>query len=112
MWATTSGTLDAAASYLGVTEAALRTSLRDGSTLAEVAEEKGKSVEGLKDALLTAARADLADAVEDGRLTAAQQAEILADLSDRIDDLVNGELKLRGHHGPRGFERPAPDDDA
>jgi len=94
--------LDAAADYLGITEEALRTSLREGSTLAEVAEEKGKSVDGLKDALVAAAKADLEEAVEDGRLTEAQQAEIVADLPDRIDDLVDGELGLRSGHGPRG----------
>jgi len=95
--------LDAAADYLGITEEALRTSLREGSTLAEIADEKGKSVDGLKDALVAAAKADLAEAVEDGRLTAAQQAEIVADLPDRIDDLVDGEIGLRMGHGPRGF---------
>lgn len=95
--------LDTAADYLGITEETLRTSLREGSTLAEIAEDKGKSVDGLKNALVTAAKADLAEAVEDGRLTAAHQAEIVADLPDRIDDLVNGELGLRGGHGPRGF---------
>ena len=97
------GGLDAAASYLGITEAALKTSLRDGSTLAEIAKAKGKSVDGLKDALVAAATADLAQAVKDGRLTAAQQTAILADLPDRVDDLVNGELGPRGGHGPRGF---------
>ena len=96
--------LDAAASYLGLTAAELKTSLSDGSTLAEIATEKGKSVDGLKDALVTAAKADLAEAVKDGRLTEAQQAEIVADLPDRIDDLVNGELGAkRFDHGPRGF---------
>jgi flagellar hook-length control protein FliK len=98
--------LDAAASYVGITEAALRTSLREGSTLAEIATEKGKSVDGLKAALVAAAKADLAEAVKDGRLTEAQQTEILADLPDRIDDLVNGDLGPRGDHAPRGFEGP------
>ena len=105
--------LDAAASYLGVTEAALETSLNDGSTLADIAKEKGKSVDGLKAALVAAAKADLAQAVKDGRLTEAQQTEILADLSDRIDGLVNGELRLHTGHGPRGFGfegAPAPGD--
>ena len=110
------GSLDAAATYLGLTEAALRTSLETGSTLAEIAEDKGKSVAGLKNALVAAAKADLAEAVEDGRLTAAQQAKIVADLPDRIDDLVDGELRLRGGHGPRGFgfggPPSAPSDDA
>ncbi|MDX6438522.1 MAG: hypothetical protein QOF45_1105 [Gaiellaceae bacterium] len=97
--------LGAAASYLGVTEAALQTSLSDGSTLAEVAQAKGKSVDGLKAALLTAAKADLAQAVKDGRLTAAQETEMLASLPARITDLVNGDLGPRGHDGrSNGFE--------
>ena len=102
------GGLEAAASYLGITEAALRTSLSDGSTLAEIAKEKGKSVDGLKAALVAAAKADLAEAVEDGRLTEAQQAKIAADLPERIDALVDGELKfgVRSDHGPRGDHGP------
>jgi transposase-like protein len=105
--------LGAAASYLGVTEAALETSLNGGSTLADIAKEKGKSVAGLKAALVAAARADLAQAVKDGRLTEAQQTAMLVDLSDRIDGLVNGELRLHTDHGPRGFGfegAPAPGD--
>ena len=96
--------LGAAASYLGVTEAALETSLSNGSTLADIATAKGKSVAGLKAALVTAAKADIAQAVKDGRLTEAQQTELLADLSDRIDGLVNGQLGLHIGHGPRGFD--------
>jgi hypothetical protein len=105
--------LDAAASYLGVTEAALRTSLSDGSTLADIAKEKGKSVAGLKASLVAAAKADIAQAVKDGKLTEAQQTEILANLSDRIDGLVDGELRVHTDHGPRGFGfegAPAPGD--
>ena len=99
--------LDAAATYLGVTEAELKTSLSDGSTLAEIAKEKGKSVDGLKSALVAAAKADLADAVEDGRADRAQQAEIIADLPDRIDDLVNGELRHKRFERGPGFGGPA-----
>jgi hypothetical protein len=110
--------LDAAARYLGITEAALQTSLNDGSSLADIAKEKGKSVDGLKDALVAAAKADLAQAVKDGRLTEAQQTKILADLTDRIDGLVNGQLRLHTDHGPRGsgssfgFEGAPPAGDA
>ena len=105
--------LDAAATYLGITEAQLKTSLSDGSTLAEIAQEKGKSVDGLKAALVAAAKADLAQAVTDGRLTETQQTQILADLSDRIDDLVNGELGLhRAGPGPGRFGGPPPLGDA
>lgn len=102
--------LDAAASYLGVTEAALRTSLSGGSTLADVAKEKGKSVAGLKAALVASAKADIAQAAKDGKLTEAQQTEILAGLSDRIDGLINGEIGVHNGHGPHGsgFEGPPP----
>lgn len=95
--------LDAAASYLGVTEAALRTSLSDDSTLADIAKEKGKSVAGLKAALVASAKADIAQAVKDGKLTEAQQTEILAGLADRIDGLINGDIGPRNGHGPHGF---------
>jgi hypothetical protein len=107
--------LDAAASYLGITEAELKTSLSDGSTLAEIAQAKGKSVDGLKAALVAAAKSDLARAVKDGRLTEAQQTEILSNLADRIDHLVNGELGLH-HVGPGarcfGSDGPPPLGDA
>ena len=92
--------LDAAASYLGLTDEELRTELEDGSTLAEVAGEQGKSVDGLVTALVDSAKADLADAVEAGRLTEAQQTEILDGLEERITTLVNE--GFQGGHGPPG----------
>lgn len=88
--------LGVAATYLGVTEDSLRTSLRNGSTLAALATANGKTADGLAAALLAAARADLDAAVAAGKLTEAQKTRILADLDDRIDDVVSGELR-----GPR-----------
>lgn len=90
----------AAASFLGLTEAELRAELESGKTLAEIATENGKSADGLEQALLDAAKADIAAAVAAGRLTEAEQQAILADLPQRIEDLVNGELPAP--HG-RGF---------
>ena len=101
------GGLDAAADYLGLTEAELHDQLRDGSSLAEIARAEGKSVDGLVAALVKSAKAELADAVEDGRLTDAQRDELEADLTDRIEALVEREPGLRGPGGPHGpgFER-------
>ncbi len=101
----------AAASYLGVTEDSLRTSLRSGDTLADVAKAKGKTSAGLVTALVTAATADIDEKVAAGKLTAERRTSILADLSDRIEAAVAGELGSgsRGGHGgppPAG----APDD--
>jgi polyhydroxyalkanoate synthesis regulator phasin len=81
--------LDAAASYLGLSEAELRTQLQSGKSLADVARDRGKSVDGLVQALTDAAKQKLDQAVAAGRLTQAQEDSILADLKQRISDRVN-----------------------
>jgi transposase-like protein len=100
--------LDAAATFLGVTEDALRTRLENGDTLAEVAKAEGKTASGLVDALVAAAKTDLDERVAEGRLTETQRTSILADLESRISDVVNGEagFGFRGGHGR--FEGPPP----
>lgn len=92
----------AAADFLGVTEAKLRTSLENGDTLAEVAKANGKTAAGLVDALVAAAKADLAEKVAAGRLTEAQRTSIVADLESRLDDVVNGEFSFGFRGGPGG----------
>ena len=99
--------LSAAATYLGVTESALRSSLRDGSSLADVARSKGKTVEGLVAAVVAAAKADLAEAVADGRLTEARRTAILADLPARITEMVELAPRFR-HSGGLGHGSPHP----
>src|SRR4051795_9641421 len=61
------GRLDAAATYLGITEAQLHTELAGGKTLAQVAQAHGKSVSGLVDALVADAKRHLDAAVAGGR---------------------------------------------
>jgi len=82
--------LDAAASYLGLTRAELGRQLRNGRSLADVARAQGKSVDGLEQALLDAARTQLDRAVSDGKLTSDQRDQILSELRDHVDELVNG----------------------
>lgn len=101
---------EAAARYLGLTQARLREALRDGKTLAQVARDRGKSVDGLVDALVAEAEEKLDRAVEEGRLNEAEKREMLSGLRERITDLVNGRFPPPFHrHGPRRaeFERPA-----
>jgi hypothetical protein len=93
------GNLDAAATYLGVTTAVLQTDLQGGQTLAQVATAQGKTADGLVAALVTAAKSDLDAAVTAGKLTAAQETSIEADLTAHITDLVNG---VRPSGGPGG----------
>jgi len=94
--------LDAAASYLGLTEDQLRTQLESGKTLAQVAKTQGKSVDGLEAAMVKDATTKLDAAVKAGRLTAAEEQHILSDLKQHVGDLVNGKLPERGPGRP-GF---------
>jgi len=82
--------LDAAAKYLGVTEAQLRTDLANGKTLADVAKAHGKTAAGVVDALVADAKTKLDTAVKAGRLMQAQADEMLSDLKGHLADLVNG----------------------
>jgi hypothetical protein len=86
--------LDVAATYLGMTEAQLRKALRGGKSLATVAKDKGKTVDGLIDALTAAAEKKWDEAAAAGRLgnhaTAADKQEFLAGVRERLTDLVNG----------------------
>ncbi len=103
--------LDAAASYLGLTEAQLRTQLNSGKTLAQVAKARDKSVDGLVDALVKAANEKIDQAVKDGRLTQAQANEIKQGQRERLADFVNnGRLQFRFRDGNRGgrFSHPEP----
>jgi hypothetical protein len=79
----------AIATYLGVTQAELRTQLQAGKSLADVAKAQGKTVAGLEDAIVADAKSHLDQAVTDGKLTAAQAATMLADLKSHVDDIVN-----------------------
>jgi hypothetical protein len=95
------GGLDAAADYLGLTEQELLEALRDGKTLAEIAEDEGKPVAGLIDAMVAASEEQIDEAVEDGRLDEDQAAELKEDLEEMIRDLVEGELPERLFGGPK-----------
>jgi polyhydroxyalkanoate synthesis regulator phasin len=86
------GILDAAAAYLGMTEAELREELRD-KTLAEIAKEKGKTAAGLVDELVATQTKRIDDAVDDGRLTDEQAARLEDGLEARMQALVDGEFR-------------------
>jgi polyhydroxyalkanoate synthesis regulator phasin len=101
--------LDAAAKYLGLTEAKLQAQLESGKTLAQVATAQNKTVDGLIAALKADAKQKLDDAVKVGRLSQAQETQILADLDQRITGFVNGKLmrhERRFEGRPFGGGRP------
>ncbi|HLK11931.1 MAG TPA: hypothetical protein VKW76_11160 [Candidatus Binatia bacterium] len=71
----------AAAQYLGLSPQDLRAELGSGKTLAGIAQTEGKSLDGLKTALLAAAGASPG-----------------SPLATRIDQIVNGSRAHHGHH--------------
>lgn len=90
--------LDAAAKALGITTDRLRTDLKNGQTIAQIAKSKNVAIKTVTDAMVAAAKKQLAS----------QEAEIESHLDEMIDNLVNGTFKRptapKGENGPhRGF---------
>jgi polyhydroxyalkanoate synthesis regulator phasin len=101
------GKLEAAASYLGLSDDELRERLADGKSLADIAKAEGKSVDGLVQALVTDAEKRIDDAVDAGRLTPEQASQLKEGLAERMRDHVEREYGWRravpGHRfGPKG----------
>lgn len=94
--------IEALTDYLDLTHGELGAALRDGKSLADIAKDQGKSVEGLVDALTKAAEERIDRAVERGRLSAERAAELKASLEERITKLVEREPGDRPFRfGPR-----------
>lgn len=96
------GALDAAASALGLKREDLVSKLRDGKSIAGVAKDEGKSVDDVKKAITDGVTKELDKAVTDKKLTSAQRDDILKELTEHLDDLVNGKRPAgapagRGH---------------
>ncbi len=94
--------LTAAASYLGLSESAVRTALQSGKTLGQIADTtSGKSKAGLVAALVAHEKSELDQAVKDGHLTQTQATEMAANLEQRVTDMVDGALPQHpdGRHG-------------
>jgi hypothetical protein len=92
--------LSAAADYLGLTFDELLDRL-DGKSLADVARAEDKSVDGLEQAIVDAAKKDLDEAVAEGDLTQEEADAMLERLRAGIDDLVNAEFNVRSGGDPR-----------
>jgi hypothetical protein len=94
--------LAAAATYLGITTDELRTQMRAGQTLAQIAAATaGKSRDGLVAALTADAQAKIAAAQTAGTITAEQAAQLNSGLADKIARLVDSTRLI----GPRGLGR-------
>lgn len=88
--------LEAAARAIGISVEDLRTAVKGGDTVAEVAAANNVEVQTVIDALIADATTHLNQAVADGRLSEADAAERAADLSERITAMVNGTMSPGG----------------
>jgi hypothetical protein len=98
-----SESLTAAADYLGMTQAELRDALANGTSPADLAKEKGKSVDGLKAAVKKPIKAKVDKAVEEGLLTKEQGDQLYGALSSGVDAFIDSGLSFKLGPGPRGF---------
>jgi hypothetical protein len=98
--------LDAAATALGMTEADLLAALRDGQTVAQVAESKGVAVDTVVDAIVNEIETKLDAQVASGRLTQAQADEMLTRATERTKAFVNGERSEVSGDEAKPFGRP------
>jgi polyhydroxyalkanoate synthesis regulator phasin len=95
--------LETVADVIGIEVADLAEALRNGQSIAEVADANGSSAQAVIDALVAEMNAKVDQAVEEGKLTAERADEIRANAPDKIESMVNGEFE--GRRGPGGHHR-------
>ncbi len=95
--------LDAVAESLGLTVDDIRDGLSEGQTLVEVAEAAGVTEEELVGAIVAEVTEQVAEAEEAGRLDGDRADEILAELEDRVTEMVNRDPGERVDGERRGF---------
>ena len=86
--------LGAAAAYLGLSTADLAADLRGGRTLAEVAKARGRSPDGLVDAMIAARTQRLSAAVSAGWLTEDEAKQVESRVRRHVTDLVDNGVGL------------------
>ena len=87
------------AEILGLEGNEIREALRNGSSIAELAEAQGIDSADVVDAIVARAEERLDTAVENGRIDVTQAAEMLTRTAERAEDLVNGEIEFGGRRG-------------
>jgi hypothetical protein len=88
---------EAAAEVLGISEDDLIAGLRDGQSLAQIAEAQGMSADDFRTALLENVTADLQAKLDAGDITQEQFDEKVSELNANIDEIINTEGGLRFH---------------
>ena len=89
MWSGQQPVMNAAADYLGLSLTQLHTQLQSGDSLADIATAQGKTVPGLKNALLAAMTSRLNAHTA---LTAQQRAAMISQAKDHLDTMINMDI--------------------
>ncbi|MCL6592640.1 MAG: hypothetical protein K6T31_01565 [Alicyclobacillus sp.] len=87
--------LTTVASILGVDQSTLKTDLQAGQTLAQIAASKGISEQTLIADLQSALQQKLDQAVQNGKLTSAQEQQILQQFSSHAQQLVESKFPAK-----------------
>ncbi|GMK43464.1 hypothetical protein PghCCS26_05910 [Paenibacillus glycanilyticus] len=97
------GNKEALAKLLGLTSAELKTALKDGQTLAAIADKQGVSLQSVIDLGVNAVKAKLEEALASGKLTQEEYDAKLQAVTDEVTKQVNGEWEapkgVRGGFG-------------
>ena len=102
--------MQSAADALGLSVDDLMTQLRDGKSLADVAQAQGISTDTLKTNLLAKVKAQLDTQVSNQKLTQSQADNMYSKIESNIDTLISNKGFIGKGCGPRGgFGGPAPD---
>lgn len=99
--------LGAAAAYLGLNDLQLLQQLRSGSSLAQIARSRHKSVSGLEQAITSSIKSRLDQAVSAGRISSGQEQQMLSRLKQRLDQEISRSGPGLGY-GHQDGQPPAP----
>ncbi len=100
--------LSAIAEAAGTDTAGLMAGIRGGQSLADIARSNGADPQAVTDLLISQVNARIDAAVESGKLTAEEAAEMKAEFAESASDLVNFTLE----DARRGFGKRGADDDS
>lgn len=94
-------------SVLKLTAEELRTQLKSGKTLAEIATAQKVDVAVVVDAIVAPVKTHIAEKVSAGEITQAQADVKLAEVKTRVTEMVNSTRPAhgRGDHRGKGFDR-------
>jgi len=93
------------ADTLGISSEELQSELESGKTVAQLAEEKGISVDAVVDAVTAKINETIDNQVAEGNLDADKAEEIKAEAPDRVRERIENGPPERGH-GPGGESCP------